>query len=55
MSNFSLHEIDIILKKKESYYKGLSKGSHHDKKVAFYALQILSGIRREFEQAHKEK
>ena len=55
MSNFSFHEIDIILKRKESYYKGLSKGSNHDKKVAFYALQVLRSIRQEFEQAYKEK
>ena len=55
MNNFSFHEIDIILKRKESYYKGLSKGSNHDKKVAFYALQVLRSIRQEFEQAYKEK
>ena len=55
MSNFSFHEIDIILKRKESYYKGLLKGSHHDKKVATYALQILGSLKKDFEKAYQEK
>ena len=52
---FSFHDIDIILKRKESYYKGLSKGSNHDKKVSIYALQVLSLLRKDFEKAYKEK
>jgi hypothetical protein len=52
---FSFHDIDVILKRKESYYKGLSKGSNHDKKVAVYALQILNSLRKDFEKAYKEK
>ena len=55
MINFSFHEIDIILKRKESYYKGLLKGSHHDKKVATYALQILGSLKKDFEKAYQEK
>lgn len=55
MKTFSFHDIDSIIKRKESYYKGLSKGSNHDKKVAIYALQVLSLLRKDFEKAYKEK
>jgi len=55
MKTFSFYDIDNILKRKESYYKGLAKGSHHDKKVATYALQILSSLRKEFEAAYQNK
>ncbi len=55
MKNFSFYDIDNILKRKESYYKGLLKGSRHDKKVATYALQILSSLRKEFEKSYQEK
>ena len=52
---FSFHDIDIILKRKELYYKGLSKGSNHDKKVSIYALQVISLLRKDFEKSYKEK
>jgi len=55
MKNFSFYDIDNILKRKESYYRGLLKGSHHDKKVATYALQILSSLRKDFEKSYQEK
>jgi hypothetical protein len=55
MKTFSFHDIDNILKRKESYYKGLLKGSHHDKKVATYALQVLSSLRKDFEKSYQEK
>ena len=55
MKTLSFHDIDNILKRKELYYKGLLKGSHHDKKVATYALQILSSLRKEFEAAYQNK
>ena len=55
MKTFSFHDIDNILKRKESYYRGLLKGSHHDKKVATYALQILGSLKKDFEKAYQEK
>ena len=55
MKTFSLHDINNILKRKESYYRGLSKGSNHDKKVATYALQILGSLRKDFEKSYQEK
>ena len=55
MKTFSFHDINNILKRKESYYRGLSKGSNHDKKVSIYALQVLSLLRKDFEKAYKEK
>jgi len=55
MKNFSFYDIDNILKRKESYYRGLLKGSNHDKKVATYALQVISSLRRDFEKSYQEK
>ena len=51
MNKISFHDIDNVLKRKESYYKGLSKGSYHDRTVAFYGLQTLSSLRKELKKA----
>ncbi len=50
MNKISFHDIDNVLKRKESYYKGLSKGSYHDRKVSLYGLQMLSSLRKEFKK-----
>ena len=54
MNNLSLYDINNILKRKESYYKGLSKGSYHDKTVSLHGLQLLQSLRKEIEKACKE-
>ena len=55
MKTFSFYDIDNMLKRKESYYRGLLKGSRHDKKVATYALQIINSLRKDFEKSYQEK
>ncbi len=55
MNNLSFYDIDNILKRKESYYKGLSKGSFHDKTVSIHGLQLLYSLRKELWKACKEK
>ncbi len=50
MVKLSYDEIDIVLRNKEKYYRGLSKGSTHDQKVAFYGLQAIRGLREDFKR-----
>jgi|TARA_R110000824_G_scaffold395132_2_gene595537 hypothetical protein len=53
MKEISFYDINSVLKRKESYYKGLLKGSHHDHKVGLYGLQIISSLRKDLEKACK--
>jgi hypothetical protein len=53
MNKISFYDINNVLKGKESYYKGLLKGSHHDRKVAIYSLQAIASLRKDLERACK--